>query len=613
MEDFPSNCEVLILGTGLVESIVGAACSRIGKSVVVLDRNNFYGGDWATFSVRNLIEWLGKRSASEYQMETNSQPVSLQKDEIAFEIPQIVSPNITDISYWSFSKENRKDIQSDDNQENIDQDLEPNATSSDSVTNSEVFSLTREQKEELLDDLDKYGNRFNISLCSKILIARGQLVQLLVDSATSRYCEFLALHDLNFLYHSKFQKVPSSRSDVFKNSLISLVEKRQMMRVLEFCMNEETVSLSQEENSVPFVTYLQTVHAVSERLAHIIVMHVLYQAKDASTENCLSRLRVFCESLGVYSNSPYLFAMYGVGELPQCFARMNAIFGGVFILGSEEAPAKLITANASKVTKETEIAEKVNSNHQQSRACAVVTASGKVITCEHLVSESSYLPKSLLPTFVKSRRSYVRGVFITSRRLDSSKESAVVLVSIPPPEGRRHPLRLIEETAQACSTHEKFYLLQAITEDEDSSLCSKEQIDLYLNQLIKPLSSTEEDSRVAYITSLYFRYLFVETSSDESPLQNVHVTSGPDSELGFDQSVEQARGIFSKIFPNEEFLPRAPDPSDVIIGETEPQSTSEPDGPKEGKSNQETAEIDSNYEEKIIEDEQAEEKVENVS
>ena len=89
---------------------------------------------------------------------------------------------------------------------------------------------------------------------------------------------------------------------------------------------------------------------------------------------------------------------------------MNAIFGGVFILGSEEAPAKLITANASKVTKETEIAEKVNSNHQQSRACAVVTASGKVITCEHLVSESSYLPKSLLPTFVKSRRLVVSDV-----------------------------------------------------------------------------------------------------------------------------------------------------------------------------------------------------------
>ena len=71
-----------------------------------------------------------------------------------------------------FSRGNRKDIQSDDNQENIDQDLEPNATSSDSVTNSEVFSLTREQKEELLDDLDKYGNRFNISLCSKVRCTR---------------------------------------------------------------------------------------------------------------------------------------------------------------------------------------------------------------------------------------------------------------------------------------------------------------------------------------------------------------------------------------------------------------------------------------------------------
>ena len=32
------------------------------KELLIFARNNFYGGDWATFSVRNLIEWLGKRS-----------------------------------------------------------------------------------------------------------------------------------------------------------------------------------------------------------------------------------------------------------------------------------------------------------------------------------------------------------------------------------------------------------------------------------------------------------------------------------------------------------------------------------------------------------------------
>ena len=47
---------------------------------------------------------------------------------------------------------------------------------------------------------------------------------------------------------------------------------------------------------MPFVTYLQTVHAVSERLAHIIVMHVLYQAKDASTENVNPILAILMET-----------------------------------------------------------------------------------------------------------------------------------------------------------------------------------------------------------------------------------------------------------------------------------------------------------------------------
>ena len=42
----------------------------------------------------------------------------------------------------------------------------------------------------------------------------------------------------------------------------------------------------------------------------------------------INRIRLYCESLMRYGKSPYLYPLYGLGELPQGFARLAAIYGG---------------------------------------------------------------------------------------------------------------------------------------------------------------------------------------------------------------------------------------------------------------------------------------------
>lgn len=46
----------------------------------------------------------------------------------------------------------------------------------------------------------------------------------------------------------------------------------------------------------------------------------------------IRRTRKFLQSLGRYGNTPFLFPMYGCGEIPQCFCRLCAVFGGVYCL-----------------------------------------------------------------------------------------------------------------------------------------------------------------------------------------------------------------------------------------------------------------------------------------
>lgn len=65
---------------GLTESIVAAAASRIGKTVLHLDSNDYYGGSWASFNLEN-IENLANDNERVHTIENisaNSGKISLE-------------------------------------------------------------------------------------------------------------------------------------------------------------------------------------------------------------------------------------------------------------------------------------------------------------------------------------------------------------------------------------------------------------------------------------------------------------------------------------------------------------------------------------------------------
>ena len=54
--------DLIVEGTGIVESIVACAASRSGKSVLHLDSNDFYGCKSASFPLQDFLVWC--RAAS---------------------------------------------------------------------------------------------------------------------------------------------------------------------------------------------------------------------------------------------------------------------------------------------------------------------------------------------------------------------------------------------------------------------------------------------------------------------------------------------------------------------------------------------------------------------
>ena len=57
-DELPSAFDCVVVGTGLTESLVAAACARAGKSVLHLDSNAYYGARDATLNLRDMVDFL---------------------------------------------------------------------------------------------------------------------------------------------------------------------------------------------------------------------------------------------------------------------------------------------------------------------------------------------------------------------------------------------------------------------------------------------------------------------------------------------------------------------------------------------------------------------------
>lgn len=56
--------DVVVIGTGIAESIAAAALAKAGKTVLHLDPNEYYGGEQASLTLDELIDWSTKHLES---------------------------------------------------------------------------------------------------------------------------------------------------------------------------------------------------------------------------------------------------------------------------------------------------------------------------------------------------------------------------------------------------------------------------------------------------------------------------------------------------------------------------------------------------------------------
>lgn len=108
---------------------------------------------------------------------------------------------------------------------------------------------------------------------------------------------------------------------------------------------------------------------------------------------------------------------------------------------------------------------------------------------------------------------------------------------------------------------------------EDKAKTNKNNFDQVINLLFRNASETESE-KANVLFSYFFSHidsgsLVKEMEKNESKPANLHLVSGAKVCLDFDHHVKEAKRIFKEICPDQEFMPRPPDPEDIIIDDNE--------------------------------------------
>lgn len=537
-EDLPTEFDLIVIGTGLSESIVAAAASRIGKTVLHLDSNEYYGGFWTSFNLENL------RKYAEDCRNKSLNEVRTQGVDDNF-LPLVGATFIENASEEWFNF-------------------------------AERGSVEGWNQERIMGEF----RRFNIDLAPKLLYSRGVMVELLISSNICRYAEFRAVDRVATIWNGRLMTVPCSRSDVFTSRDVNVVEKRLLMKFLQSCATYETETDEHKLEDIEGKTFLEYLksHKLTPNLIHYLLYTIAMGNDHTSCREGLEGVKKFLLSLGRYGNSPFLFPMYGCGEIPQCFCRLCAVFGGVYCL--------------SKTIEGINIARQPSGElYFESLRCG-----NQTIAAKHLVIGHGYITNEILKAkqtaeilHRKQCGKIARGVFLTSVPLGGASQNTggggVSLIKLPPVQGHEDGATIIQLAHYSGTVPKEIYLIhitaKALTDDP------KADLEPYVTQILSrnipsPVSTTVDDaifentSENTVSTILYEFYFTIpncvacehSSSSDTQILPGgIHLACGPLHELDYDESIARARAMFKTIYPDEEFLPRAPDPEEIIIGE----------------------------------------------
>mmetsp|Transcript_15402 Transcript_15402/g.22748 ORF Transcript_15402/g.22748 Transcript_15402/m.22748 type:complete len:656 (-) Transcript_15402:1166-3133(-) len=584
--------DVIIIGTGIIQSITACALSLAGKKVLHCDGNDFYGELDASFNLQDMIGYF-----EGLQQQTRI----IEEDDI----------HRNDNASENGTSLNRK--QSCDSERNIK--LHPHLSSAGlrvlSMTptlrvNEDIDTVygpgmitdvkSRQYTKTLTIQLSKFratlyqvvpnlDRLFCLDLNPKLILNHGDAVQGLISSGVSNYLEFKGVLGMNVVMNGDICEVPSNKSEVFKCNYITNIEKRKLMRLLGVVRDYGTAKYTtfpiteEEDDNLSVVTslnerqlnagralhrpqnksvnnkqiddiehhldkqfseYLTNCHKLPQSLISLVQYALaMDHGSSISTELAMSNTYRYLNSLGKFHiDTGFLQSMYGTGEFSSSFCRSAAVHGTTYLLRRRASSVVLDDDN------------KVKGIILQPDPDGYGCKNEKFINCSNLVIPSNCEFNECDESSSSTRSKISRKIVIL--RIDGVPDEQRHLTILPPGTvGNISPIHILHLDSHVCVAPTDYMVLHFVTNTdcgEDGSLILKRAYQFLKSRMYK---SAEELWQVTFSLN----QASPETSPATGP-SNMFYATGNESML-LDGHFKLSQTVFEQIVDGDKaFLVR---------------------------------------------------------
>ncbi|KAG2056969.1 rab GDP-dissociation inhibitor [Suillus hirtellus] len=363
---------------------------------------------------------------------------------------------------------------------------------------------------------------YAVDLIPKFIIASGELVKILVHTDVLRYLEFKQIAG-SFVYkNGKISKVPSTEVEAARSPLMGLFEKYRAKKFFEFLQKWEEEDptthqgLDLDKDSMRKVyQHFGLEPGTQDFIGHALALYLDDDYINKPARETYERIVLYTTSMARWGKSPYIYPLYGLGELPQSFARLSAIYGGTYML---DKPIDEIVLN-------------------KDGSFAGVRSGAETVRAKMVIGDPSYFGAGKEAEGGKLRvvedGKVVRAICILKHPIPGTEESDSVQIIIPQNQVNRRNdiyIAMVSSTHKVCA--DNIYVAIVSTIVETSAPENEIQPGLHL------------------LGSIYDK--FVTVSPLYTPVANgkqdhIYITRSYDATSHFETVVEDVQDVFKRV------------------------------------------------------------------
>jgi len=225
------------------------------------------------------------------------------------------------------------------------------------------------------------------------------------------------------------------------------------------------------------------------------------------------RIILYTSSMARYGKSPYIYPLYGLGELPQSFARLSAIYGGTYML-DKKIDAIVTDADGKFVG---------------------VTSGGETVKAKQVIGDPSYFGagKEGGKVRVVEEGKVVRAICFLKHPIPGTEDSDSCQIIIPQNQvNRRNDIYI----AMVSSTH---------------NVCAK---DIYV-AIVSTIVETDRPEQeiapgLALLGPIYDKFVDITplyTPTSDGKADNIFITRSYDATSHFETVVEDVQDVWKRV------------------------------------------------------------------